>query len=484
MGGKVYLTGAGAGAAELITARAAEVIASADVVIYDHLANASLLNSVPDECELVYAGKCAGNHHLVQEETNRLMVEYAIKGKRVVRLKGGDPFVFGRGGEEAEYLREKGIAFELVPGVSSCYSAAEYSGIPVTHRDCSPAFHVITGHNKKGNSGEDYEALAKMKGTLVFLMGMKNIGQIADRLIANGKSPETPAAVISRGTTELQKNVTAPLSEIAEAAKEMPMPGIILVGDAVGKRVDWIDRSGLYGKKILAIGTKQSTERLRGEIHKRNGTLTEISLIRTVDINKEKFDSLELENYSHIVFFSNTGVNAFFESIGRRRLDVRRLYGIRFAVTGKSCADALAEHGIYADIMPDIFNSKELAKMLAAELTENDNVLILRAQNSSNAVSEMLSDKGIRFTDMPVYRTEIDFRKKELLNLCGDFDYITVMSGSAARALKKMYSGNGKLISIGNSTTRAAEAEGLRVYKTAARADAEGIAEAIMEDII
>lgn len=487
MNGKVYLVGAGAGDPGLITLKGMECIKNADVIIYDHLASPVLLNYASPECELIYAGKTAGKHHLIQEEINRLMAEYAAADKNTVRLKGGDPFVFGRGGEEAEYLREHKADFEIVPGVSSCYSVPAYSGIPVTHRDCAPAFHVVTGHNKDGGIGEDYSALSKMHGTLVFLMGINNIENITAQLIENGMESDTPSAVISQGTTGQQRTVTAPLCEIAAAVKKarLPLPGIIVVGEAVNlnSKIAWQKEGGLRGIRILATGTQNTMPALRKAVERYNGELTEISLIRTVPINENEFSKLDLSSYTHIVLFSGNGAEVFFEYIKRHRIDIRTLTGIRFAVTGKKCARALEEHGIYADIVPEIYNSKELSRCLEKELCEDSRVLVLRAENTDNAVSEMLKKKRVSYTDMAIYRTEEDARKRELLNICGSFDYIIIMSGSAARALKNMYDGEicSKIISIGAQTTAAAKAAGLKIYKTADTADAEGIVKAITE---
>ena len=237
--GTVFLVGAGPGDPALLTEQGKACLEQADVVVYDALACSSVLNLTRPDCELIFAGKTAGNHHKKQSETNQLLAELAKQGKRVVRLKGGDPFVFGRGGEEAQVLRSLGIPFQIVSGVSSCYSVPAYAGIPVTHREYAPAFHVITGHRKTEQHTElDYATLAKLDGTLVFLMSLSNLPAIAASLIQQGKSPDTPAAVIQQGTTARQRVVTAPLSEIAAEVQRQGIhtPAMTVIGDVVSLR--------------------------------------------------------------------------------------------------------------------------------------------------------------------------------------------------------------------------------------------------------
>lgn len=270
--GTVFLVGAGPGDPALLTEQGKTCLEQADVVVYDALACSSVLNLTRPDCELIFAGKTAGNHHKKQSETNQLLAELAQQGKRVVRLKGGDPFVFGRGGEEAQVLQSLGIPFQIVSGVSSCYSVPAYAGIPVTHREYAPAFHVITGHRKTEQHTElDYATLAKLDGTLVFLMSLSNLPAIAASLIQQGKSPDTPAAVIQRGTTARQRVVTAPLSEIAAEVQRQGIhtPAMTVIGDVVSLRqqLSWFGMGELSGKKVLLTGTpaytRKAAEQLR-----------------------------------------------------------------------------------------------------------------------------------------------------------------------------------------------------------------------------
>ena len=278
----VYLVGAGPGDSGLITQKGLECIKKADVIIYDHLANPTLLSYAKNDCKLIYAGKIAGNHHMVQEEINKTLVEHSRFGN-VVRLKGGDPFIFGRGGEEIIALIENNIDYEIVPGISSCYSAAEYCGIPVTHRGVATSFHVITGHEKVGNETVNYSALAKLSGTLVFLMGLSSAENISNKLIENGKSENTPVAVISSGTTPRQKCVTGTLNNLSALAKQMTSPAIILVGDVVNLKQDWFKQKNT---KILTTATPLMNTSIKNVTT--DFDITELPLIKTVPITPPK----------------------------------------------------------------------------------------------------------------------------------------------------------------------------------------------------
>ena len=474
----VYLVGAGPGDSGLITQKGLECIKNADVIVYDHLANPTLLNYAREGCALIYAGKIAGNHHMAQEKINDTLVRYGGT-QNVVRLKGGDPFIFGRGGEEVIALAENNIPYEIVPGVSSCYSAAEYCGIPVTHRGVATSFHVITGHEKKGNETVDYSALAKLKGTLVFLMGLSFAENIAARLMENGKAETTPAAIISNGTTEKQKCITGTLKDIPEMAKAMLSPAIILVGDVVDLQQDWLRP---VGKKILTTGTKSMNEQIRKAAEKT--AVTEISLIKTVPVNFELFGKTNLKKFSHIVFTSANGVEIFFDYMQKSKTDIRILGDTKFAVVGKKTALALEEKGIFADIVPQKHCGSELARLLCS--ADCENVLLIRAENGANTIPEILSENNIQFTDLKLYRTETDFSKQELLNLCvTEMDYIILSSGSASRAFSQLLEceTKAKFISIGEETTRAARRCGIDIYKTAQTATAVGIIDCIRSDM-
>lgn len=481
----VYLVGAGSGSAGLITLAGLDKIKSADVIIFDNLINLSLLNYASDDCELIYAGKSSGNHHLAQEETNALMVKYAREGKTVVRLKGGDPMVFGRGGEEAQYLRENDLPFELIAGVSSCFAAAEYAGIPVTHRNAASSFHVITGHEK--NEHIDYAVLAKEEGTLVFLMGLKNLPEIVQKLIKNGKNPKTPAAIISNGTLKTQQCVTGILSDIAKKAEGLPFPAVIIVGDVTDKRVEWFLPEGkLSGIKIVSTATRVVSADFKAEAEKHGGELTEVSLIKITPINYDKFRKINLADFSHIVFTSANGVKIFFDYLRQAKIDLRSVLKAKFAVIGERTARALSEYGIYADLMPGKYDSESLAALLKIKLTPFDNVLLARAETASKSIPDTLRKSGIPYTELALYRAETNYRKAEAIRLAvKDADYVIVSSPSAARAFFELAAADtqARLISIGEHTTEAAEKCGLRIYKTAQNADAKSVINSILEDM-
>ena len=465
----VYLVGAGMGESDLITLRGISCIKKAEAIIYDRLADVSLLSYAPDDCLLIYAGKQSGNHTMPQEEINSLLVKYG-RDKTVVRLKGGDSFVFGRGGEEVNALKENGIAYELVPGVSSSYGAAEYAGIPVTHRGVATSFHVITGHEMADGETVDYCALAKLNGTLVFLMGLKNAKTISENLIRNGKDGDTKAAIISNAGTVKQQCIAGTLKTLPDIAGRAQPPAVIVIGDVVELQTEWYKP---LRKKILTTGTKQINENIKkafGDV-----AVTAIPLIKITEINYDKFLETDLTAFSHIAFTSANGVSAFFKYLIKSGQDIRSLANIKFAVVGNKTAGKLKEYGINADIVPKISNSSELAKEL--ENCGAKDVLLICAENGNANID---CDK------LPIYKTEPDFGKKELLNVtASDMDYIIFSSGSAAQAYSEMTDGktNAKFISIGAATTKAAKECGIEIYKTAKISDAECIAETILGDI-
>ena len=480
----VYLTGAGIGDGSLITLRGIECIKKAEVIIFDRLIDMSLLNYAPDECIMIYAGKESGNHHLSQDEINALILKYARKGKTVVRLKGGDPLIFGRGGEEAQYLRENGVEFELVPGVSSCFGAAEYAGIPVTHRHAASSFHVITGHETENRV--NYPILAKEEGTLVFMMGLKALPEITKKLIENGKDAKTPAAVISNGAASNQECVIGTLGTIAEAACALPSPAVTVIGDAVEEREEWFKQNGrLCGVKILLTASRAVLADFRAEAERYGGSITELSIIKITPINFDRFRHIDLADFTHIVFSSANGVEVFFKYLSDTKTDIRKLRDIKFAVIGEKTASALKRRGIYADLMPERADSESLAALLSKTLSANDSVLFPRAQSASGAVSEAVTAVGARYTDLPIYKTETNYNRSDALQVASRMaDYVILASGSAARAYRELNgSSDAKLIAIGKSTAAAAKKAGLKIHKTAAEPSPKSLINCILEDL-
>lgn len=495
--GKVYLIGAGPGDMGLFTLKGLDIIKRADVVVYDNLATDSILNQVKEDAELIYAGKRAAKHFLKQEETNMVLVEKALEGKMVARLKGGDPFIFGRGGEEAAKLVEYGIEFEVVPGISSSYSVPAYCGIPVTHREAASSFHVITGHEGNHKNGEtvlDYGTLAKEEGTLIFLMGLGNLPNITKSLIENGKDPKTPVAVLQEGTTARQKVAVGTLETIVEEVKKrgIQTPAISVVGEVVSLRetLDWYGKKPLSGKSVLVTGTKAMGERLTPLLREEGAEVIEFGLVTTKKLIEEPLvEAVEhIDEYTWAVFTSANGVKFFFDYLKENRTDIRSLAGLKFAVIGEGTAKALEERGIMYEYLPTAFSSKDMAEQMIPHLTKEDKVLLLRAKEASPELTNALADAGIAYNAVSLYHTVYDERKAdELARIVKFVDYITFASSSAVKAFMKMMDGNtefdSKCISIGPVTTKTAEDMGLSIYKTATVYSADGILDVLLSDI-
>lgn len=489
--GTVFLVGAGPGDPLLLTERGKQCLQEADVVVYDALVSASVLNLTRQDCTLIFAGKTAGQHHKKQSETNLLLVQLAQQGKKVVRLKGGDPFVFGRGGEEAQVLQAHGIPFVIVPGVSSCYSVPAYAGIPITHRAYASSFHVITGH-RKATQQEDLDgvALAHLEGTLVFLMSLGNLSQIVKSLIQAGKSPDTPTAVVEHGTTAQQRVVTAPLKNIVQAVQKagLQTPAMTVVGEVVSLRQElhWWEQLGvLHGKKVLLTGTPDYTQKAAALLRSYGAEASEVSLIYPQAPQKSMLSKIAWHTYTWVVLTSANGVAVFFDSLQQDGIDLRRLLHLRFAVIGSGTAQALAKHGIFADCIPPQFHSKSLAEALIPQLTEQDHVLLLRAENGSEVLAQLLKQAGVQFQTIPLYSVQSDVRKKHLLlTELKHADYVFLASSSAARTFAAMTAGEtpyfAQIISIGAATTRTAESLGISVTKTATQSDTIGMIQCIL----
>lgn len=495
--GKVWLAGAGPGDKALATKRCLDCVRRADAVVYDSLATDSLLSEAPLGAELIYAGKRASRHHLRQDETNALLIRLAREGKNVVRLKGGDPFIFGRGGEEAQALVRAGIEFEIVPGVSSCYGAPAYAGIPVTHRDHASSFHVITGHegSHKEKQVLNYAALAKEEGTLVFLMGLKNIENIADSLIQNGKDPHTPAAVIQEGTTARQRVAAGTLATIAAEASHAGIrpPAVTVVGDVASLReqIPWFGRGALSGCRVLVTATERMADRLCKVLEEEGAEALNFGLIYTEPLESKMLAQAlkNIRDYTWLVFTSANGVELFFDRLIAAGQDVRSLAGCRFAVIGEGTRQALAAHGILADFVPSSYSSRDLAREWIPKLNALDQVLLLRAREASGELSGALKKEGIYYHDIALYRTAADTRRAEELSRIlknGDADYVTFCSASAVRAFVSMAGDtdiSAKAVCIGPVTAKAAREAGLTVARTAVEYTAEGIRDAILYDV-
>lgn len=493
--GHVYFIGAGPGDRGLISKKGLECLKKAQVIIYDNLASPALLNEADEDALLIYAGKRAGSHYMKQEEISRLIVRYAREGYTVARLKGGDVFVFGRGGEEGLALKEAGISFDVIPGISSAYAVPAYQGIPVTHRGLASSFHVITGHEDgtKERMALDYATLAREEGTLVFLMGLKNLPDIAARLISFGRDPSTPAAVLESGTTARQRMVAGTLENIGDIAKAQGIktPAITVVGDVVSLHdaLAWYDKKPLAGKSVLLTGTKPLADEMAGKLEELGAQAVPFSLIHTRPVKSIQVDDIyqNLREYTWAVFTSRNGVDVFFTGLKERRIDMRILAGIKFAAIGDGTAKALESYGIYCDYIPEKFTSADMAKDWVPTLTKEDRVVLLRASGASKVLPEALSDRCIPYTTAALYETVSDRRKKpELGRLLSQVDYVALCSVSAAQAFDEMTRdtdpGQAKILAIGPVTEAGARARGLHVYKTAQTYNIDGLIRCILED--
>lgn len=487
---KVSLVGVGPGDESLFTLKALECIQNADVLVYDNLINPTVLNKARLDAKLIYAGKISGNHYLTQDKINETIAKYATSGEYVVRLKGGDPYIFGRGGEEAEYLIERGIGFETVHGVSSFYAGLGYAGIPITFRGEATSFHVFTGHRKKGEPLDlDFKNIAKTDGSLVFLMGISNLPLIVNGLLSNGMNPHIGAAVVENGTRYNQRVFRGELCSIEEIAKKenIVSPALIVVGDVCKKDLSFFNKSKLplSGKNILLTATRTLAEKMAKRFKETGANICEMSLIaiKEIEIEKEKLLS-EINDATHILFTSSNGVDIFFEQIKRYGIDIRSLYNKKICVIGSGSGEALNKYGVNADFIPSKFDSKSFLNEILPKLDKDSKVLMLRARIGSDVLPKGLKSAGIAFSDIPVYDTIIDHRKKFELNKdIENFDYVVAASASGAKALvemiedKKMLSG--KVVSIGPVTTKALVELGIENIITAKRYDVEGIIDAI-----
>lgn len=497
--GRVYLVGAGPGDIGLITVRGVDCLRMADIVVYDYLANESLLWHAA-AAELVYVGKAAGQHTMSQEDINQLLVDYASQGKQVVRLKGGDPFVFGRGGEEALALADAGIPFEIVPGVSSAIAAPAYAGIPVTHRGTASSLHLVTGHEEPGkdSSAIEWDVLAKTRGTLVFLMGAGNLPQIARELMSRGKPESTPVAVVRWGTLPEQETLVTTLGCCeADAAKHnLTPPAVLLVGEvaALHRKLHWAEQQKplLHVRAAVTRPADQSRE-LAALLHDAGA---DVAITPTIRIQQRKLSPLarkaieEVQQYSWIVFTSANGVRIFFSYLYEMGLDGRALAKARIAAIGDKTADTLRDFGIVADCVPREFSQEGLAAEL--RISSGDRVLIPRAAVAREALTEELQAQGARTDVIPVYDTladpaGIDTLRRKLEQ--GRIHLVTFTSSSTVEHLVGAVGRDEftrllrpvKVASIGPVTTRTLEHAGIAPAIEAKRYNAAGLADAIID---
>ena len=445
--------------------------------MYDALIDENLLEYAPENAELICVGKRAGKHSAAQDEINAVLVRKALDGHTVARLKGGDPFVFGRGGEEISELRKHGIAYEVIPGISSPIAVPELAGIPVTHRKTSRSFHVITAHTADGT--QDFSQYARLGGTLVFLMGLNSLGNIADSLMNAGKPCITPAAVISEGCTARQRTVRGTLADIAERAEKagITAPAVIVVGDTAA-----LDYAGEHDGRALVIVCDHLTD--AGNLGAIIRSAEAVGASGVVIPNKrsalgKKRDIPPLDGYGCIAFTSSYGAEIFIEHCREKRIDLRKFAGMKIAAVGSGTAGTLAAAGIYADIVPEKYTVRDLGEAIAGSVTGR--VLILRAERGSDGLNKTLDERGAAFDDVKIYDTV----SRGLPPITTDSDYIVFGSSSGVQSFFESgstVSADTKIVCIGAQTAETAGQHTSNTIITAFPHTAAGVADAIKED--
>jgi len=498
--GKVFLVGAGPGDPGLITVRGRQLIAEADVLVYDYLASETFLRFAPPDAERIYVGKQAGRHTLPQEKINQLIVEKAQQGKNVVRLKGGDPFVFGRGGEEAVELAKAGIEFEIVPGVTAGVAAPAYAGIPVTHRDYAGDFALITGHEDASRTGEthiDWQALGKWKGTLAFYMGVKNLPVICNTLQKYGMAPDTPAALIAWGTTPRQRTLTATLAALPERAQQQNFrpPAIILIGRVVILRaqLNWFESRPLVGQRIIVTRARAQAGELTEKLTQLGAKVIECPTIRIEppeDVAPLQKAIQDLPKYDWLILTSVNGVEAFFNHLRAAGYDARRLAGVKVCAIGPATAKKLMNFGIRPDLVPHRFVAESILEAFTSrDNIENQRILLARADISRKELHVGLLDMGAVVDEVVAYRTVRDELGKEqaVEAIKGDeVDWVTFTSSSTVRnfleiiGLEKLEGKKLKIASIGPITSTTIEESGLKVDVEAKEYTIPGLVEAMV----
>lgn len=486
--GKVYLVGAGPGDPGLITVRGQDLLKRAEVVVYDYLANKKFLNHVPASAEFIYVGKKGhGVHAQTQEEINQILVERALAGKMVVRLKGGDPFIFGRGGEEIEALAQFGVGFEIVPGVTAASAAATYAGIPITHRQYTATVAFVTGHEDptKQDSSIAWDKLATGVGTLVFYMGIKNLPNITERLMKYGRSPQTPVAVIRWASTPAHRTVVGTLETIVEEVRKAGItpPAVIVVGEVVNLRdkINWFEKRPLLGKKIMVTRTREQASDLVSRLEELGVDCIEFATISLAPPDSWKaVDSAvdDLGNFDWLLFTSINAIQFFFKRLFERQLDARVLAGIKVAAVGTATAAELQKYGLRADLLPTKeFTGEGLAATLIEQGLGRERFLLPRALKANEALPEILQQAGATMTIVPVYqnirpkgreeslRQELVEESVEMVTFTSSStftNFIHMLNPKDDAELQRLMEGI-KIASIGPVTSRAIEQRGLTV---------------------
>lgn len=483
--GKVYIMGAGPGDLELLTLKGKRAIEEADCVVYDRLINPRILDFAKKDAEMIYLGKGNTEGGVIQDEINRTIVTKALEGKTVARVKGGDPFVFGRGGEEIQSLFDNGISFEVIPGITSSISVPAYAGIPVTHRGVARSFHVFTGHTMEDGTWHNFEAIAKLEGTLVFLMGIKTLPIIVSDLVKNGKDPKTPVAIIEKGATADQRVTVGTLENIIEKSKERKIvpPAITIIGEVVNLRetFKWFEDKNLFGKKILVTRDKNQTGEFSNKIEKMGGVAVELPFIEIESV-LSKVTPEDLKEYSALLFNSPNGVREFMKKID----DIRSLAHLKIGAVGSKTKELLEEYKIKADFMPEEYMVAKLAELSLEYTKAGEKILIITSDISPCDTDKFNSMYDREFHKIVAYNTKKIIREKdEVINVLNKVEVVTFLSSSTVDAFYASIDGdlecvkNIKFASIGPVTSETMRKYGFSVDYEAKIYDINGILDAL-----
>lgn len=483
--GKVYIMGAGPGDLELLTLKGKRAIEEADCIVYDRLINPRILDFAKKDAEMIYLGKGNTEGGVIQDEINRTIVTKALEGKIVARVKGGDPFVFGRGGEEIQSLFDNGISFEVIPGITSSISVPAYAGIPVTHRGVARSFHVFTGHTMEDGTWHNFEAIAKLEGTLVFLMGIKTLPIIVSDLVKNGKDPKTPVAIIEKGATADQRVTVGTLENIIEKAKERKIvpPAITIIGEVVNLRetFKWFEDKNLFGKKILVTRDKNQAGEFSNKIEKMGGVAVELPFIEIESV-LSKVTPEDLKEYSALLFNSPNGVREFMKKID----DIRSLAHLKIGAVGSKTKELLEEYKIKADFMPEEYMVSKLAELSLEYTKAREKILIITSDISPCDTDKFNSMYDREFHKIVAYNTKKIIREKdEVINVLKKVEVVTFLSSSTVDAFYASIDGdlecvkNIKFASIGPVTSETMRKYGLSVDYEAKVYDINGILDAL-----
>ncbi len=493
---KVYIVGVGPGDWQLLTLKAERLIRTADVVVYDRLVSRKVISIINKSAEKIYVGKKPNLHTVTQDRINEILIEKAKENKMVVRLKGGDPFVFGRGGEEIYGLVENNIPFEVVPGITSSISVPAYAGIPVTYREESASFHVFTGHFKEGDPADklDFETLAKLEGTLIFLMGMKHLREITSGLIESGKDAKTPVAVIERGTMPSQAQLVGTLDTISDKVKMAGFkpPAITIVGDVVKhhEKLSWFTNRPLYGTSVMVTRARTQASRLSARLEDLGANVIEVPTIFIDDFELGEGDIYKLNNiseYNWLIFTSANGFEFFFKKLRDYKIDIRSLAGLKIAAIGKATARRIEEAGVNVDFIPSNYNSDIMVDELTLRLAKGEKLLYIKGELAKETLCNRLSENGFHCESLTTYRTVSEKLEENVFD--NDVDVITFTSASTVDYFYNALSDDRKqsyfevpCICIGPKTREAAEKKGFKNITMSEEATIDSVIKTLIDN--